>query len=129
MAKQLHVQSPGRKMSEMTDGNPPPNIIRPINVPNRHMVNPYSQGNKYNNNPFETCVPASDLPIICNPYLPNGTHINTSKRKLKDDKGRSNVKQPPTPFIDKEEQARTRLAGMIESGVATNPMINKKSEQ
>eukprot|EP00957_Ditylum_brightwellii_P099943 7616181-Ditylum_brightwellii.AAC.1 len=113
MAKQLHVRSPGQKTSETTDSNPLPNIISPINVPNRHMVNPYSQGNKHNNNPFETFVPASNLPNICNPYLPNGTRINTSKRKLKDDRGRSNLKQPPTLFINKEEQARIRLAGMI----------------
>ena len=129
MAKQLHVRSPGRKTSETTDGNPPPNIISPINVLNRHMVNPYSQGNKYNNNPFETFVPASNLPIIRNPYLPNVTRINIQKRKLNDDGGRLNLKQPPTPFIDKEEQARIRLAGMIKSGVAKNPMINDIREQ
>eukprot|EP00957_Ditylum_brightwellii_P085275 6485815-Ditylum_brightwellii.AAC.1 len=85
MAKQLHRQTPGRKMSETTDVNPPPNIISPINVRNMCMVNPYSHGNKYNNNPFEIFVPVSNLLTIWNPYLPNGTHINNSKRMLKED--------------------------------------------
>eukprot|EP00957_Ditylum_brightwellii_P000493 38052-Ditylum_brightwellii.AAC.1 len=61
MSKQLHVQSPGQKTSETTDVNPPPNIISPINVPNKRMMNPYSHGNKYNNNPSETFVPVSNL--------------------------------------------------------------------
>eukprot|EP00957_Ditylum_brightwellii_P072043 5475864-Ditylum_brightwellii.AAC.1 len=126
MSKQLHVQSPDRKTSEITDVNPPPNIISPINVSNKCMVNPYSHGNKYNNNPFETFVPISNLLTIRNPYLPNGTHINNSKHMLKEDGASSNVKQPPTPFYDEEEQARMRLPGMIKSGLATNPIINKK---
>jgi hypothetical protein len=109
--------------------NPLPNVISPINVPNKRMVNPHSQGNKYNNNHFETFVPVSNLLTIWNPYLPNGMHINNSKRMLKEDSASSNVKQPPTPFSDKEEQARMRLAGMIKSGVATNPMINKKHKK
>eukprot|EP00957_Ditylum_brightwellii_P203789 15336223-Ditylum_brightwellii.AAC.1 len=116
-------------MSEMTDVNPPPNIISLINVPDKCMVNPYSHGNKYNNNAFEIFVPVSNLLTIQNPYLPNGAHINDSKRMLKENGASSNIKQPPTPFSDKEEQRRMRLAGKIKSGLATNPMINKKCKK
>ena len=78
---------------------------------------------------FEIFVPVSNLLTIQNPYLPNGAHINNSKRMLKENGASSNIKQPLTPFSDKEEQARMRLAGMIKSGLATNPMINKKCKK
>eukprot|EP00957_Ditylum_brightwellii_P160851 12247320-Ditylum_brightwellii.AAC.1 len=129
MLKQQHHQAPDWKTSEMPDVNSLPNIISPINVPNKHMVSPYSQGDPYNKNPHETFVPVSNLLPIQNPYLPNGMHINNTKCTPKEDGENSNIKQPPTPLSDEEEKARMRLAGMIKSGLATNPKINEKCKK
>eukprot|EP00957_Ditylum_brightwellii_P110755 8447291-Ditylum_brightwellii.AAC.1 len=128
MSKQQHHQSPGWKTSEMPGINPLPHIISPINVPNKCMVNPYSQGDEYNNNPYETFAPVSNLLPIQNPYLPNGTLINNTKYTPKEDGASSNLKQSPTPLSDEEEQARMMQAGMTKSGLAMNPNINKNTK-